>query len=73
MHHRGNTGAGGEERRRRYFFPKIKGSLVPVVCNIVEVEFDRGPEGSSDERGVTVLDEPVSISNHSGGTQRRSI
>ena len=46
---------------------------VPVGLNVVEVQVDDGPQGVGDPCGVTVIEQPVSVENESGGSQSRAI
>ena len=56
----------GKEGGRVDLFPKVKGRLVPVVCDIVEVELYDGPEGVCGVGGVAISDEPVGIGDDGG-------
>jgi len=56
----------GKEGGRVDLFPKVEGGLVPVVCDIVEVELYDGPEGVCGVGGVSIFDEPVGIGDYGG-------
>lgn len=64
---------GGEEGRRVYFFPEIKGGLVPVVGDIVEIELDDGPESVCGVGDVTVCDERVGVGDDGGRAEGRTV
>lgn len=56
----------GEERGRVDFLPEVKGGLVPVAGDIVEVELDDGPERVGGVGRVSVGGEPVGVSEEGG-------
>lgn len=64
---------GGEEGGRVELFPEIKGGLVPVVGDIIEVELDDGPERVGGVGGVAVSEEPVGIGDDGGGAESRAV
>ena len=64
---------GGKEGGRVDLFPEVKSGLVPVVCDIVEVELNDGPECVCDVGLVAVGDEPVGIGDDGGRAECRAV
>lgn len=48
-------------------------SLIPVISNIVKVEFDDGPDGREDIRFACVFEKPVGVCDHRSGPQSGAI
>lgn len=53
--------------------PKVKTGLVPVLRNVRQIVPNDGPHNISSGVAVTVVDQPVSVGNHRGGSEGRSI
>ena len=63
----------GKERGRVDLLPQIKGGLVPVAGDIVEVELNDRPESLMNMGCVAIYNEPVGVGDNGCGAESWTI
>lgn len=66
-------GGSGKERSTLDLFPQVEASLVPVLCDVVDIIADNRPDAILNGGLVSIVDEPVGVGDHGNGSQRRTV